>query len=313
MLWFVYAVLAAVCFGLRGILYQWTSQRPINRNLLLLGVYVSGMLVALAANLIAEQTWSSGALTGAMMGIFSFIANASMYKGYAEGKASLVALMTALPPVIVVIGAYVLWGEVLNGWQLGAFAVIMTGLLMIRYSQGLKLTELGGIQWGLLALFFFGLTDLSVKQATLLKGETLPTLTLMYATGSLLFGVAWYSERQRARSRAQQAQSLPDDASQQPQGKRAAAVTAAGAASYWGAGRIIGWGMVVGLTNIGGMLLLMPAFRDGVTGLVSAIIAMNVVLVLIYARLYLKETMTRRELAGLVCALAGVVLLRLAA
>lgn len=313
MLWFVYAVLAAVCFGLRGILYQWTSQRPINRSLMLLGVYTSGCLVALAANLVVGQQWTAGALVGILMGIFSFISNASMYKGYAVGKASLVALMTALPPVIVVMGAYVIWGEALNVWQLGSFAIIMIGLLMIRYSQELKWTELGGIQWGLLALLFFSLTDLSVKLATLLMGETLPTLALMYATGSLLFGCSWCSEQLRGRMRAKRVQELSSDPAQQPALARTTAETAASKAAYWGTGRVLGWGMIVGLSNIGGMLLIMPAFRDGITGLVSAISAMNVVLVLIYARFYLKETMKRRELAGLVCALAGIVLLRLAA
>ena len=33
-MWLAYAALAAVCFGFRGILYQWTSQKRIERNLM---------------------------------------------------------------------------------------------------------------------------------------------------------------------------------------------------------------------------------------------------------------------------------------
>lgn len=110
-MWFVFAAAAATCFGIRGILYQWTSQRPIERNLLLFGVYLSGTLIALGVNVFTGQPWGSGVIIGLLMGGFSFIANASMYKGYAVGKASIIALFTGLPPVIVVIAAYLLWGK----------------------------------------------------------------------------------------------------------------------------------------------------------------------------------------------------------
>lgn len=110
-MWFVFAAASAVCFGLRGILYQWTSQRPIDRNLLLLGVYLSGSIIAFTANLIVGQPGSLGAWVGVLMGLFSFISNASMYRGFAVGKASLVAMFTGLPPVVVVIAAYLIWGK----------------------------------------------------------------------------------------------------------------------------------------------------------------------------------------------------------
>ncbi|MNO06618.1 hypothetical protein D3C81_2284670 [compost metagenome] len=61
------------------------------------------------------------------------------------------------------------------------------------------------------------------------------------------------------------------------------------------------------------MMLVMPAFKLGVTGLVSVVIAMNVVFVLLYARFILKERFSRLEVSGLTCALIGILILRLAA
>ncbi|UQZ82764.1 4-amino-4-deoxy-L-arabinose-phosphoundecaprenol flippase subunit ArnE [Paenibacillus konkukensis] len=307
-MWFVFAAASAVCFGLRGILYQWTSQRPIDRNLLLLGVYLSGTIIAFAVNAFVRQPWSSGCWVGVWMGLFSFISNASMYRGFAVGRASVIAMFTGLPPVVVVTLAYLLWGERLNMWQTCSFAVIVLGILMIRYSNDISLRNLQGAGWGALTMIAFGITDLSSKKATMLGAETLPTLMLMYVTGTVLFGAAWYAGRRKlAAARAIAAASS--------EVRQSVAEAAAGKASpaAWTAPRTLLWGMVVGLTNISGMMLVMPAFKLGVTGLVSVVIAMNVVFVLLYARFVLKERFTKLEAGGLTCALIGIIILRLAA
>ena len=48
-MWLLFAGFSAIAFGLRGILYHWTSQKPINRNLMLLGVFSTGVILSLAA------------------------------------------------------------------------------------------------------------------------------------------------------------------------------------------------------------------------------------------------------------------------
>ncbi|MCZ8517991.1 MULTISPECIES: EamA family transporter [Paenibacillus] len=309
-MWFVFAAASALCFGLRGILYQWSSQRPMDRSLMLLGVYFSGMLIALAASLLTSAPWSPAVGMGAALGLFSFISNAAMYKGYAVGKTSLVAMFTALPPVVVVLLAYLIWGEKLNGWQLLAFFIIIAGVLMIRYSNDISLKNLQGAQWGLIAMLFFGLTDLSTKGATLMGAATLPTLTLMYATGTVLFGLSWQAGRAGASAARAEAARGRSEMAAAGEGSAGAAPPAPPGA--WTSRRTLLWGMAVGLTNISGMMLLMPAFRLGVTGLVSVVSAMNVVIVLLYARFGLREPFTRLEAAGLTAALAGIVVLRLA-
>lgn len=342
-MWLVYASSAAICFGFRGILYQWTSQRPMNRNVMLCGVYLCGTLTALIANAFAAQQWTPGVLAGLLMGVFSFASNGAMYKGFAVGKASLVAIFTALAPVVSALAAYALWGETLSGGQTAAFLIITAGILLIRYSNDLSFKNWQGVEWALLAMLFFGLTDVCTKLSTLWHAETLPTLAMMYATGTLLFGVwaakdwaAHQAHRQAAvraaafeATTAERPANAGTDRDVSPESPRAdvGPATAAGAGAardevatarvsvrppkLWSFKRAFAWGMCVGTTNITGMLLAVPAFRHGITGLVSAVIAMNVLIVLLYARLFLREKFRKLELAGMVCAIAGMIMLKL--
>jgi drug/metabolite transporter (DMT)-like permease len=293
-MWLIFAAAAAVCFGLRGILYQWTSRKPLDRNLMLLGVFSLGTIVSLIANLFAGQAWTLGALMGIAMGIFSFVSNSAMYKGFAVAKASLVAVFTGLPPAVVVIIAFFLWGETLNGWQIGAFIFILLGILVIRYSNELSLSNLKGVQWAIIAMLGFAITDLSSKQSQLWDGEVLPTLTMMFTTGTLLFLISW--RRQLAISKINP--SSASDSTDTPVQK-------------WPNSRTYLWGMVVGITNVSGMILILPAFKLGVTGLVSAVIATNVLLILLFSRVILKERFTRLQVGGITLTIAGVLLLRL--
>jgi drug/metabolite transporter (DMT)-like permease len=291
-MWIVYAAFAAVSFGLRGILYHWTSQKPINRNLMLFGVFSTGTIICLIISFILQQQWTTTNLVGVAMGLFSFAANGSMYKGFSVGKASLVAMLTGLPPVVVVVLAYILWNETLTIWQLAAFVIIVLGILVIRYSSDLSLKELKGVQWALLAMFFFAFNDLSGKQAMLLHSAIFPTLFMMFITGSVCFGSLWLLGRMRTNG---QKIAVADTVGEQP----------------WKASKTFLWGMLVGITNATGMILLLPAFKLGITGLVSAVTAMNVLLILFYSRVFLKELLSRREFFGICLAFVGVILLRL--
>lgn len=319
-MWFVLAAGAAFCFGVRGILYHWTAQRPVDRNMLLFAVYLSGTLITVAVNSYVGEPWNAGVWTGALVGFFSFVANAAMYKGYAVGRASVVALFTGLPPVVVVALAYLLWGETLAAMQFAGFFAVIAGLLIIRYGNDLKLGQFRGWQWGLVTMIFFGATDTAAKQATLVGASILPTLTMMYATGSLLFALMYAGSRRTARTKreepgqgaAAEAGAVAGTGASAQEVAETGASAQAVTAKQWSAPRTLAWGLVVGITNVAGMMLLMPAFRDGVTGIVSAISATNLVFVLLYARLYLKEKMSRQEALGMLLALLGIAVLRLA-
>jgi hypothetical protein len=260
--WFTFAIASVICFGVRGILYQWTAQRPIDRNLLLFGVYVSGMAISFTMNIFAKESWTHGSWLGILMGLFSFAANSSVHKGYAVGRATII--------------------ESLSIFQFVGLSIIILGLLIFRVGNDLQKGELHGWKWGGLSMIFFGLTDIASKQATLLEASILPVLTLMFGTGSLLF-LCSYMRKFKFNSnilggREAHVLSFENQTSNQ----------------IWSTKRILIWGLVVGITNISGMILMLAAFRDGITGIVSAICSMSAIVVLLYARFVLKEKMSSK-------------------
>ncbi len=56
--------------------------------------------------------------------------------------------------------------------------------------------------------------------------------------------------------------------------------------------------------------MLVLSFREGVTGLVSAIVALNVLIILLYSRMVLKESLSRFKWTGAALPLIGIVVLR---
>jgi len=310
--WFMFAIAASACFGIRGILYQWTSQRPVDRNLLFVGVYLSGIIVSLLLNWQAKQPWNKGIELGILMGMFSFAANASLYRGYEVGRASVVAFFSALSPLVVVLAAYLLWSEAPGVLQGVGFAIVVLALVIVRYGQDLRSGQLRGWSWGTLAMLLYSFTDLSSKQSVLVGASMLPVLTMMFATGTVLF-LGMYVADQVRKSRGKK--EAVNDTASNPENQQPALAAAApdlAAPAAWTMRRTLLWGMTVGLTNIAGMVLMLNALQEGVTGIVSAITAMSVIVVILYARFYLKETMSRREALGILLAFAGIVVLRLA-
>ncbi|WP_042166239.1 DMT family transporter [Paenibacillus gorillae] len=379
MVWLLFSILAACSFGLRGILYHWTSQKPLSRNALLCGTFFSGAVITLICAVVTGQQWTMSALIGLQMGLFSFGANASMFKGFAVGKASLVAILTALPSVVVAIVAYLLWAEKLNGMQFLAFAVIITGILLVRYSNDLSWSNLQGAQWGFLAMLLFAGNDLSGKWSTMMEAQMFPTLVCMFAMGSLCFGLWWLKdlrgerlaaaravgivaangafvgatigngsegaavwgesetgsagaivrgEREKGspgaivRGESRKGSASADNetvrggrgakvqiasAAVSPVGEKAASSSLAG----WSGKRTFLTGLGVGITNAVGMMLIITAFDHGKAGLVSAVTALNVLIVLLYTRFVVKEKFTKLETIGIVTAFAGILLMRL--
>jgi uncharacterized membrane protein len=161
----------------------------------------------------------------------------------------------------------------------------------------------------------FGITDVASKQAMLWHADKLPTLFVMYATGSVLFLLLWGLGRLRKHTASGSGQREVAVASVSAAAARTVPAkkspqTDTGPAT-WSIRATLGWGAFVGLTNISGMIFILPAFQHGITGLVSAVVATNVLLILLYARIFLKERWSFQEMIGIVCALAGVLGLRL--
>lgn len=288
-MWIVFALLAAVFFGLRGIMYQWTSQRKINRNLLLFGVFFVGFVISLSSVILLDQQWYGWAdvAVGLGLGFGSFSANAFLHKGFSVGKASLIGILSGLTPLFVLIFAFLLWQETLTTLQLIAFFIIFGGLYTIRYSNDISFSNLQGAQWGLLAALFFAFNDLLGKQSTLLEADTFATLTSMFGFGSFLFAMSWLVKRKKSLA-------AQDDSQ-----------------ANWSEIKTFSCGLLIGMTNVAGMVAIISAFALGNTGLVSAITGMNILIILLYSRIVLKESFSRQELLGLTTAFLGVIVLRL--
>lgn len=260
--------------------------------------------------LVFSSNWTVAALIGIQMGLFSFGANASMFKGFAVGKASLVAILTALPSVVVVIVAFGLWQEKLHAMQLIAFIVIIGGVLLVRMSNDISLRNLQGAQWGLLAMLLFAANDLSGKWSTLMEAELFPTMFFMFVTGAACFGIWCLKDLQK--ERAQQVKSLQYGGGGEVRVSEHAA-SAAGAVGQvgWSSKRTFLVGLAIGITNAVGMMFIVTAFDLGKAGLVSAVTALNVLIVLLYTRFVVKEKFTRTEVTGITLAFAGILLMRL--
>lgn len=311
-MWLTYSVFAALCFGLRGILYHWTSQKPLNRNLLLCGAFTMGALVNGICALVFSSSWTLAALIGIQMGLFSFGANASMFKGFAVGKASLVAILTALPSVVVVIVAFGLWGEKLHAMQFIAFVVIVGGVLLVRLSNDISLRNLQGAQWGLLAMLLFAANDLSGKWSTIMEADLFPTMFFMFVTGASCFGIWWLRDLQAERAR--RALSLQGAVTARGEVRVSQHSTSASLTDKppaWSGKKTFLIGLAVGTTNAVGMMLIVTAFDLGKAGLVSAVTALNVLIVLLYTRFVVKEKFTKIEITGISLAFAGILLMRL--
>jgi len=284
----LFALLAAICFGIRGILYQWTSQKNIDKNLLLFGVFFIGFIISVLSVGLFNQKWYGFAdiAVGLALGFGSFAANTFLHKGFSVGKASLISILSGLTPLFVLFFAFLLWREALTLNQLIGFFIIFSGLYIIRYSNDISFSNLQGSQWGLLAALFFSFNDLLGKQSTLLEADIFATLTSMFGFGSFLFLLKWLISRNKNSSHTQY--------------------------SYtWSGIKTFSCGLFVGLSNIAGMIAIISAFSIGNTGLVSAISGMNILFILLYSRIFLKDSFTKQEILGITLALIGVIILRL--
>ena len=284
-MWIIFALLAAFFFGLRGILYQRYSRKGSDRYLVLLGVFLTGFVVSLSMVLIAHHRiyTTAGIWVGLSMGVASFLGNMTLYRGFATGKTSIVGVFAGTIPLFTVVLALVIWNERLSWMQLLAFVMIFFGIYLIHNANELSFKDLKGAEWGLAAAFCFAMNDLLSKQSTLLHSDVFASLTLMFASGSLMFAITWW------RIRASEA------------GK---AVVHASRSSFF-------TGVGIGIINVLGVFMILNAFKTGKTGLVSALTAMSILVILTYSRMILKETFARIEVIGIVFALLGIVVLRL--
>jgi drug/metabolite transporter (DMT)-like permease len=119
----------------------------------------------------------------------------------------------------------------------------------------------------------------------------------MCSVATLLFGSVWWIGRRRERRRSSE--------------RREGGAAQDRPVRMWSDGKTFLWGAVIGIVNITGMVLIFFAFSLGVTGLVTAVVSMHVVLILLYARFIVREPFRRTEMGGIALALGGMAVLHL--
>lgn len=298
-MWFTCALGAAFFFGLRSILYQWSSQRRMDRNLLFAMVYIGSTILMIGVDVWMQSDWNQATLLGIVMGLFSCTANTCLYKGYAVGRASVIGFFSGLTPVLVTVAAAWLWQEKLAWMQWVGLLIVVGSLFIVRYTKELQQGQYTGWQWGLLAIVGYSLTDLTSKQALFMGASIIPTLTVMFLTSSVLFTLSYLHGKWRQRE-GHTASASTDDSTRTKQPKT----------NSWTFFSMLRLGVLIALVNVIAMMLKLAAFDGGITGVASAIMALSVVVVLVYARFYLKESWRPLEVYGVLLALLGVVIMK---
>ncbi|MNR31457.1 EamA-like transporter family protein [compost metagenome] len=139
-----------------------------------------------------------------------------------------------------------------------------------------------------MALFLFAFNDLSSKWTTIVHASLFPTLLFMFATGTICFAIWWWRDK-----------------------KKHSTQKTVGTTSSWTERKTFFFGMIVGITNVMGMILIIHGFAHGITGLVSAVVALNVLIVLLYTRFILKDRFSKLEQSGLAIAMIGILMMKL--
>jgi len=295
-MWILFSLLAGVMFGIRGSMYHLVSKLNINRNLLLTGVFTCGAIVYAALTFMTQTPMTLSTLVGVQMGLLSTIANGAMYKGFAVGKASIIAMLTALPPIVVVIFAYIFWNERLSLIQIMALLAIIIGLIFIKYTSDITLKNMQGAQWGIITLFFFAFNDLSGKWSTILEAPRYPTLMFMFLTGATSFYIAFLLGKSQIRKN-------------QLVTNKQVVVHALQANSPKPIKQFC-MGLLIGFSMAAGMYFMLEAFETGKAGLVSALASINAVIVLLYTRFVAKEKLRKSELLGILMIIIAVMIIQ---
>ena len=176
-MWLVYAILAALCWGVWGILAKFISSdiSPYINHML----FTIGMLFTIPF-VIKKCKWKDanlkGIIWGIVAGILAIIGNVAVYQSFATGGlAAVVIPVTNLYPLVTIVLAMLVLKEKmhwLNG--IGVLVVVPAIIMLSGQSQifadpGLFFANLGLKLWlifALVALVFWGLFSAAQKVTT---------------------------------------------------------------------------------------------------------------------------------------------------
>jgi len=135
--WLVFSVLAALCWGLWGFLSKLASDAmpsTTNQVVQTLGLVPVGVLVLFAREARERTNLGRGVGWGVLTGLLGGLGNVALYEAMRPslgGKASIIVPLTAMYPLITVVGAVILLRERLNGVQRAGIVLALASMYLL--------------------------------------------------------------------------------------------------------------------------------------------------------------------------------------
>jgi len=137
--WFLFTVLAVLCWGLWAIVSKLIGESITaaqSQALSTLGLIPVMLALARSKKLSSTGNRRRGAVNGFLAGALTCAGNVAYYHALnAGGKASTVVPLTALYPLVTIVLAVVILGERLNKIQLGGIALSLAAICLFNVSS----------------------------------------------------------------------------------------------------------------------------------------------------------------------------------
>lgn len=286
-MWFLWAILSAVTFGMSGFLMKVSSARRGSTLHTLLGLYLTGTLGFFWW---AWQTETLRAdlpllLAGFVIGLGSAAGNLLFMKALDQGPASLTSPLVNTNILVIILFSMFVYGERLSGTETAGVILLILAVSLIPFDPDEEL-KIKNIRWYFLvfaATLLFTLRNggLKVTEEMALSG----TLVLFYG---YLLGLIWFMAEDLLRRISG---TLAED--------RRSAIT-----GLW-------WGSLAGIFSFVGMQLYAVALIDGPASIVAPLFATNSLVVAVFSILFYRERLSRLQTLSLILLFAGLVLVRI--
>jgi drug/metabolite transporter (DMT)-like permease len=286
-MWFLWAILSAVTFGMSGFLMKVSSARRGSTLHTLLGLYLTGTLGFFWWALRTESLHTDLPLlvAGFVIGLGSAAGNLLFMKALDQGPASLTSPLVNTNILVIILFSVIVYGERLSGTETAGVILLILAVSLIPFDPDEEL-KIKNARWYflvLLATLLFTLRNggLKVTEEMALSG----TLVLFYG---YLLGLVWFlAEDLLRRIRGTLAEN------------RGAALT-----GLW-------WGSLAGIFSFVGMQLYAVALIDGPASIVAPLFATNSLVVAVLSIFFYRERLSRIQTLSLILLFTGLVLVRI--
>lgn len=283
-MWFVYAILSSLVFGLAGVFMKISQMKKGSVDHLLFGLYITGTL-GFAVNGYFEGSliWDDWRVyvAGILIAIGSAWGNIAFMQALDYGPASLTAPMMNTNIVLIVLMSVLLYGETIGFGETAGVVLLLSAVFLISYKkEPLTITEKKWFWLVSLASLLFFVRNGGLKVTQELGLVNTPILLFSYFISILWFGWALLKSK--------------SSVSITPQSARTGVI----------------WGLITGVFSYGGLQLYSLALEDGRANIVAPIFSTYGLVIVFGSVLLFKEKLTGLQKIALVLLFAGLVLVK---